>query len=438
MKINIHRGTTEIGGSCVEIWTHNTRIIVDIGMPLVNPDGSPFDSREVYDRSVSDLVKDKTLPDMKGLYASDEQPVDAVLISHPHLDHYGLGEFVNKEIPFYIGKSANDFINITRMFSRDKKGLKIHKPNFYKHKTSFRIGDIDITPYMKDHSAFDAYGFLIEGDGTRVYYSGDFRSNGRKKVLHKKFIEDPPANIDYLFLEGTKIDHPTNINVDEEDLESDLIELFETSNEFAVIQMSSQNIDRLVSLFKACIETNRILILDIYTSFIIETLTKNGFGFPPPSQKHKNIRTYMTHGYAEILEQNGFKSTLNKFAKYKIKPKEIDKNPGKYVMIIRPSLKKELKYMKNIDSGDYIYSMWIGYKEQTSMKRFSDYLTENRQFTSHDIHTSGHADVKTLKELADAINPKFIIPIHTFSRDQYASIFSQPIKLINDGETVKV
>ena len=94
MNICIHRSTHEIGGSCAEIWTENTRIIVDIGMPLINPDGSPFDSREVHDRSVSDLIKDKTLPDIKGLYASDETSVDAVLISHPHLDHYGLGEFV--------------------------------------------------------------------------------------------------------------------------------------------------------------------------------------------------------------------------------------------------------------------------------------------------------------------------------------------------------
>ena len=43
MKITIHRGTQEIGGSCVEIWTETTRIVVDFGMPLVNiscPSGS--------------------------------------------------------------------------------------------------------------------------------------------------------------------------------------------------------------------------------------------------------------------------------------------------------------------------------------------------------------------------------------------------------------
>ena len=35
MKIIIHRGTHEIGGSCVEIRSKKSRILIDIGMPLV-------------------------------------------------------------------------------------------------------------------------------------------------------------------------------------------------------------------------------------------------------------------------------------------------------------------------------------------------------------------------------------------------------------------
>lgn len=35
MHFKIHRGTQEIGGSCVEVWTDNARILADFGMPLV-------------------------------------------------------------------------------------------------------------------------------------------------------------------------------------------------------------------------------------------------------------------------------------------------------------------------------------------------------------------------------------------------------------------
>ncbi|MDR0926961.1 MAG: hypothetical protein LBO69_04260 [Ignavibacteria bacterium] len=45
-KLKIHSGTHEIGGSCVEIWTDTTRIIVDFGMPLVNNDAPEFNFKK--------------------------------------------------------------------------------------------------------------------------------------------------------------------------------------------------------------------------------------------------------------------------------------------------------------------------------------------------------------------------------------------------------
>lgn len=39
MTITIHRGTHEIGGSCVEIRTPQAKILLDLGLPL------DFDSR---------------------------------------------------------------------------------------------------------------------------------------------------------------------------------------------------------------------------------------------------------------------------------------------------------------------------------------------------------------------------------------------------------
>ncbi len=35
MNFKIHRGTKEIGGSCVEIWTESTRIVVDFGTRVI-------------------------------------------------------------------------------------------------------------------------------------------------------------------------------------------------------------------------------------------------------------------------------------------------------------------------------------------------------------------------------------------------------------------
>ena len=49
------------------------------------------------------------------------------------------------------------------------------------HRGSHEIGGFKVTPYPMDHLAYDAYAFLIEAEGKKVIYSGDFREHGRKR-----------------------------------------------------------------------------------------------------------------------------------------------------------------------------------------------------------------------------------------------------------------
>jgi mRNA degradation ribonuclease J1/J2 len=57
MLLTIHRGAKEIGGSCVEIQSGGTRILIDFGIPLVNQNGDRFDSKSQTGKSVEDLQK---------------------------------------------------------------------------------------------------------------------------------------------------------------------------------------------------------------------------------------------------------------------------------------------------------------------------------------------------------------------------------------------
>jgi len=100
----IHRGTKEIGGSCVEIWTDSTRIVVDFEMPLVNSDKTPFDSRAIKNLSVKELISKGVLPDIKGFYEKPENT--ALILSHAHQDHFGLIKYVNEKCKIYLGKAT--------------------------------------------------------------------------------------------------------------------------------------------------------------------------------------------------------------------------------------------------------------------------------------------------------------------------------------------
>ena len=91
MRLTIHRGTHEIGGSCVELCSASgrTRIVVDVGMPLVNAEGSSFEWREYKNLPIEQLLEQRTLPRVEGLYAHQSPSVSAVILSHAHQDHYG-------------------------------------------------------------------------------------------------------------------------------------------------------------------------------------------------------------------------------------------------------------------------------------------------------------------------------------------------------------
>ncbi len=106
MNFKIQRGTREIGGSCVEIWTKSTRILLDFGMPLVDRDGSEFNIKKYDVLSTSELISGKVLPDVKGIYKDSKRIIDGILISHPHQDHYGFVTYLHDDLNYYMGEAS--------------------------------------------------------------------------------------------------------------------------------------------------------------------------------------------------------------------------------------------------------------------------------------------------------------------------------------------
>ena len=431
MNIEIHRCTNEIGGNCIEISTKTTRVILDFGMPLVNPDKTEFNFNQYKDLSNSELVRKKILPDVEGLYDSGKKAINAVIISHPHLDHYGFMNFVKGDIPVYIGEAAKELIEISNIFT--PMNILFKSTHHYKHRKTFSIGDIKITPYLNDHSAFDAYSFSIEGEGKIIFYSGDFRSHGRKEFMFNDLTDNPPENIDYLMMEGTNISKQA-VNKTEKDIELELMNLFNNSNKINLVYQAGQNIDRIVSVFKACKASNKTLVLDVYLAYIMSKLVKTtGNRLPFPSKSFPNIKVFFSSYASKQMVNSLGVDSLYEFQPYKITKEEIDVNCNNIVMIVRPSLNIHLKGLKNIDGGNLIYSLWEGYKDKGSTKRFIDDLVNNRSFKYRYIHTSGHADVPAMKKMVNGLKPKKIIPIHTFHKDMYQTVFNYPVVKLNDG-----
>ena len=176
--IKIHRGQNQIGGNIIEIASRNTRILLDVGLELGQ--------------------ETAILPDIEGLF--DTPAFDAVFVSHYHGDHLGLAYYIDRDIPLYIGEASYKIVKAADEY----KGIETITPaGFLEHGKAVSIGDIKVTAFLCDHSAFDSYMLLCEADGERILYTGDFRSNGRKSF--GRLLNDLPCKVDKLICEGTTL-----------------------------------------------------------------------------------------------------------------------------------------------------------------------------------------------------------------------------------------
>jgi len=75
---------------------------------------------------------------------------------------------------------------------------------------------------------------------------------------------------------------------------------------------------------------------------------------------------------------------------------------------------------------------WEGYLTE----KFEEYCRV-KGILIKQIHTSGHATVNDLKDFAEALCPRMLIPIHTFSAHEYPTLFKN-VKLLKDGEVLNL
>jgi len=411
LNIVIHRGAHEIGGTCIQLATEKTTILLDLGLPL---------------------SKESILLDVAAL-----KP-DAVLISHPHQDHYGLIDMLSPEIPVYIGELGKHLIDATRKLI----GNKLHTNNFHHFKSweSFTVGDFTVTPYLVDHSAVDAYGFLIEAEGKKVFYSGDFRAHGRKSVLYDNMIKHPPKDIDLLFMEGTMIDRNNDEFPTETDVEQKIYETIKNQKNITYIISSSQNIDRIVSAFRACKRSSKTLVIDIYTAWVLEQIKLVSGNVP--SMEWELVKVYASYNQDKVLKENPefFGVFRSRIYKYRVHKEELLANPGNYLFFGKMSHYRNINLYKKVVPVNVIYSQWLGYLSYSSKDYFGAQeiaaYRNDPQVNFIYAHTSGHATVEDLKRFAGTLKPKMLVPVHTELSAEFHNRFND-VYLLTNGKQLE-
>ncbi|MDD4238380.1 MAG: MBL fold metallo-hydrolase [Desulfotomaculaceae bacterium] len=151
--------------NCVVVQDQNTCILIDCG--LRKRDIRPF-------------------LELAGLSPGD---VDAIIVTHRHIDHvYGLNFFLKeKNLPIY---------STTRVL-QELKGMTFTTPphlNILSECTGQRIGTLGVLPFRLSHDV-ETIGFIIHGDGERLGFMTDtgFVPESCLKAFH---------DLDYLYIES--------------------------------------------------------------------------------------------------------------------------------------------------------------------------------------------------------------------------------------------
>lgn len=410
MNIKVHRGTDQIGG-CVTEYEHNGyRLFVDYGEQLPG-------------------AKEKHPLEVEGLTKGDLSK-SFLLITHYHGDHIGCISQLSEKIPIYIGKVGREIQLTLSNHLAAVDGLqkevitRLEKANTFSPGESFKIGPFTIMPVIIDHSAFDAYAFKIEAGKVRVFHTGDFRTHGfRSSKLPKVIGKYVGQRINYVVCEGTNVSRPDATSVTEPELQK----LFETefkAHKGNIVYLSSTNIDRLFSLYHAALRAKRPFYVDAYQRKIMDVVVQNDklWGKSKLYQYGKYEPIVLQYDKGEFGVNDTFKDFLE---------------TNGYVLIARanPRFNKLIEQIPG-EKQKYL-SMWKGYVDENN-EAYNPLLAAAVGIDYKYMHTSGHCDMKSLRDFFRMLHPKAIIPIHTDHPEEFIKLFCDewPVIHLQDGESI--
>jgi ribonuclease J len=427
------------------------------------------------------------LPKIKGLYRRDyarhmdfdgneDTEIDAVLLTHAHVDHCAYLPYLREDIPIYCSEESKLILQnfdetTTSQYLTAKQRFQIYENNkgtmskatgdkvaiprrieIFESGKEFSIDSINVEPLPVDHSIPGVHAFILHTADGSIGNTADLRFHGRRKDDTEKFVERcAESDLDVLLCEGTRVDAVPSLT--EYDVESKVVDIVNNTKGLAICGYPVRDLDRLMSFYIAAKNSNRDLVIDMKQAYLLKLFhASDTLRGKYPSPTDKNIKIYIQRGSWGLLDKDIEKFTtkllLSDYASWQqefldypnaVDYRDIQKKQNQYIFFCSDFRLQDLIDIKPSEGATYIRSLTEPFdlemelKEEQVKNWFVHFGVLKKEENWHQIHVSGHGDGEQIKYVIDNTNAKALVPIHT-EHDEYHKKWHSNVTTVNQHE----
>ncbi|MEM2806597.1 MAG: MBL fold metallo-hydrolase [Candidatus Bathyarchaeia archaeon] len=423
--LTFYGGVNEIGGNKILLKDGDVKVFFDFGMsfalrrqyyspPLLSP------------KSEKSLQELGVLPKIEGVYKFDDKPseVDAVFISHGHMDHSAYLSFIKREIPVYCGETTRIILQAFGEIRKTDLEFNVDGIDFKDFRTgkTVNVGGLQVEPIHVDHSVPGAYGFIIHTSSGAVVYTGDFRVHGAKPEMTRDFVEkakevEPVAVI-------TEATNMTGATVSSEaEVERKLNHIVGQTDGIVLAEFASTDVDRLNSFHRVAKKNGRCLAVSLRQAYLMDAL-RSDKRLNIPHLEDENVLIFRkskkpTEGKERLRHWE--KQLLESYSSKVVDCEQVSKQQCKIILTMSFYDLEQLVEIKPQPGSCYISSSSEPFNEEMEIdyEKLVNWL-KHYGLPQYHVHVSGHIMPLQLKAMLKEISAKTIFPVHTENAELFA------------------